>query len=148
MPQRIAAGLLAAAVVATAAPLAAQEDADLTEVSRRAATFLRKLENDPKTAFEDLLANSKLLENDEIDRLTDAAAKHPAKYGAFVAAERVDARRIGQDLVLLTYVYKAERFPVIWRFAFYRPRELDDWAVVSLRFDSKLLDLIRKPLQP
>ena len=42
----------------------------------------------------------------------------------------------------------AERFPLVWRFAFYRPRDSAPWAVVSLRFGSKLLDLQPQPPQP
>ena len=88
--------------------------------------------------------------DDAVDRpafkkLVDAASKLPDQYGAFVAAEQVRRKQVGNDLVLLTYLYKAERYPVVWRFAFYRPRPSDKWTVVSLRFDSKLLDLEGEP---
>lgn len=117
----------------------AQDDADVKDLTDRAQTFLANLGKDPAEAFETLLANSALSGTDEMQRLTTAAEELPTKYGDFLEAERVEARRIGQDLVLLTFLYKAERFPIVWRFAFYRPRE--SWAVVSLRFDSKLLDM-------
>lgn len=143
-----AAALLAALAPLVAAPAAAQDDPDVNELSRRVSVFLREVGEDPEQAFEDLLANSELAESEEIDRLTAAAAQHPQKYGNFVTAERVAARKVGRDLVLLTFLYKAERFPLVWRFAFYRPRESAPWAVVSLRFDSKLLDLQTAPAEP
>ena len=124
---------------AAAGSVYAQDDADVKELSDRASTFLAGLGKDATGSFETLLSNSALSGTDEMERLTAAAKELPSKYGAFIEAERVEARRIGQDLVLLTFLYKAERFPIVWQFAFYRPKE--SWAVVSLRFDSKLLDI-------
>ena len=130
---------LALLMVFTASRARAQDDADVKELTDRAKTFLAGLSKDAAGSFDTLLVNSSLAGTDEMERLTAAAKELPTKYGDFLEAERVEARRVGQDLVLLTFLYKAERFPIVWRFAFYRPRE--SWAVVSLRFDSKLLDI-------
>ena len=150
-PYRLAVAMCAAAVLTltvACGTAAAQDDVEVTDLTRRASAFLRTLDEDPQTAFQELLANSELAESEEITRLAAAAEKLPEKYGAFVASEQVGSRRVGQDLVLLTFLYKAERFPVVWRFAFYRPRESSPWAVVSLRFDSKLLNLQAEPPAP
>ena len=53
---------------------------------------------------------------------------------------------IGNDLVLMKYLYKCETFPVVWYFTFYRtsPRGErtadtgDSWRVIIVRFDTEL----------
>ena len=122
-----------------AVPAVAQNDADVELLTERAESFLTGLGKDAPGAFNVLLANSNLADTDEINRMVTAAKDLPGKYGAFLKAERIEAKRVGQDLVLMTFLYKAERFPIVWRFAFYRPRE--NWVVVAIRFDSRLLDL-------
>lgn len=137
-PSRGAVAAAACLLALLAAPSAPAQD---DEPSRMAMTFLRTLAADPQDAFKKLLAGSKLAKSEEMDKLIVAAANLPEKYGTFVAAEQLRKQQVGEDLVLLTYLYKAESFPVVWRFAFYRPRPSASWSVVSLRFDSKLLEL-------
>ena len=132
--------LLTVIVAASPASLAiAQDDAEIVQLANRARKFLEGLGADPDAAFKDFLADSDLSDSEEVQRLTAAAKELPGKYGDFVAAELIETQRVGEDLVLLTYLYKSDRFPLVWRFAFYRPRET--WGVVSLQFDSKLLAL-------
>jgi hypothetical protein len=100
-------------------------------------------------AFADLLAGSQLLK--QTDALKDLIARTndlEAKYGAFRASEKISAKRVGNDLVLMQYLYKCEHFPVAWHFTFYRTPESVEtrsksgaWRVVAVRFDTDLEQL-------
>ena len=136
---RLCAAVAVGGVLLAAVACPAQEDADVKAVSDRVAAFLDDLSDDPTAAFKTLLDKSSLAGTEDIQRLTAAAAEFPKKYGTYIGSERVAHRKVGQDLILLTYLYKSERFPIVWRFAFYRPRTT--WNLVSVRFDSKLLEL-------
>lgn len=99
-------------------------------------------END---AFDDLLHGSQLLEQtDDVQTLVDKSKLIEDRYGPFQDSERIDARRIGNDLVLMKYLFKCEKFPVIWYFAFYRDFRRtsnttgNDWVVIAVRFDTQL----------
>jgi hypothetical protein len=99
-----------------------------------------------EAAYAKLLAGSQLLTQ------TEALKKQVAKtdelaalYGQYKGFERIADRRVGNDLVLLRYLYKCERFPVVWYFAFYRTpepaaptQENGDWRVILVRFDTNL----------
>ena len=74
--------------------------------------------------------------------LIDGNSRMEGLYGNFIKSERISVREVGDDLVLLKYLHKAERYPVVWYFTFYRPpddREDDQrWVVISVRFDTRL----------
>ena len=70
-------------------------------------------------------------------------------YGRYQGFEQIAAKRIGNDLVLLKYLYKCENLPVVWYFAFYRTpasatttttaaAKDGTWRIVMVRFDTKL----------
>ena len=96
-------------------------------------------------AFQDLLLGSQLLEQTEaVQALEDRSKLIEQRYGPFQDIERIGARRIGKDLVLMKYLFKCENFPVIWYFAFYRDFRRtssatdNEWVVISVRFDTQL----------
>jgi hypothetical protein len=76
--------------------------------------------------------------------LVDKSKEIVARYGAHRESERLSVRRVGKDLVLMKYLFKCERFPVIWYFAFYREQGRpanggeNDWRVISVRFDTQI----------
>jgi hypothetical protein len=73
------------------------------------------------------------------------------RFGSFKDYEKIDAKPIGKDLVIIRYLLKCELYPVVWTFTFYRrptsPTTLTtaaQWQIVGLRFDTNLDILILK----
>jgi hypothetical protein len=98
-------------------------------------------------AYDDLLRDSQLLEQrEQVERLVAQTRELPSRYGNCFGHEFVQAQRVGQegkDLILIRYLYKCERFPVIWHLAFYRrPSSVGDpWRVILIRFDTHVESL-------
>ena len=99
-----------------------------------------------KEAFDELLAGGRLAEQDDsIKTLVTKTKEFDKRFGKYRSHERVAARRVGNDLAVLTYVYKGNDFPVVWYFTFYRDfrdsvsgNEVDDWVIIGVRFDTRL----------
>jgi hypothetical protein len=130
---------------------AAQEEQALADpvvgkLDQRVTRFLDAVASgDPSDAFADLLLGSQLVEQEDAVRLLVARSKEIAqRYGAFRESEQIGAKRIGKDLVLLKYLFKCEKFPLVWYIAFYRQTNRqagtndDQWVVISVRFDTQV----------
>ncbi len=123
-----------------------EKDAVLTLLDGRVSQFLDSVSaGQTQTAFKELLADSQLAKQaDAVKELVARTNDLEIKYGRCQGFEQVFAKRIGNDLVLMRYLYKCENLPVAWYFTFYRtptPGALTKngaWRVVALRFDTKL----------
>jgi hypothetical protein len=108
-------------------------------------------QSDQKSAFDQLLAGGPLADpsrSADVQQLVERHSKLLEKYGPKAGdPELVSTKNSGESLVTLKYLYKTEKFPVVWYFTYYRPRKAsrpeEGWFVVSLRFDTRLelLDL-------
>lgn len=101
--------------------------------------------NEVEVGLNDLLAGSQLLkQKEQITTLIAKTQDLEKRFGTFRNYERVGARRVGQDLVLLRYLYKCEQFPVVWYVTYYRdfnrgdPDDADNYRVIAIRFDTDL----------
>lgn len=124
------------------------QDDPLPALQKRIDTFFLALTADgaePKAAFDELLAGSPLEKSDDVKKLVDEVRKFDDRYGDFLEAEQVSSKRVGKDLVLIKYLYKGQKFPVVWHFAFYRApakaAPARPWAVILLRFDTRVEQL-------
>lgn len=133
-----------AAALALTQPARAQDD-PLPGLQKRIDAFFVALTMDgaePKSAFDELLVGSPLEKSDDVKKLVDEVRKFDDRYGDFLETEQVSARRIGKDLVLMKYLYKGQKFPVVWHFAFYRaPSKAAPsraWTVILVRFDTRV----------
>ncbi len=126
--------------VPVATATAQTPDAEVTRLQARVKTFFDSVTTDatPRRAFDTLLTASPIRQTREED-MTKMVQRYTGlkKYGRYLGFEAVDARRIGNDVVLLRYLYKTENLPVVWYISFYR-RPGSDWFVVSLRFDTRI----------
>ena len=129
---------------AFAATARGQED-PLPAIKKRLDTFFASLTAngaEPKAAFDELLLGSPLEKSDDIKKLVDEVKKFDDKYGDFLEAEQVSAKLVGKDLALVKYLYKGQKYPVVWHFAFYRPPSKGvatrSWSVISVRFDTRV----------
>jgi hypothetical protein len=135
----------------SSAPLFAQrpgegDEPDLSGVYARVNSLLQNLGAEPGSAEKTL---TKFVEGSPLARdekaIQDLAAKikmFDATYGRFVASERISTKHIGDDVLALRYLYKAEQYRVVWYFTFYRPRtsatDTRDWTLIAVRFDTRV----------
>ena len=141
-------------------PVAAQEpdntvDPEIVMLDKKVFEFFAdlqisgSLEEKSKHAFQEVLlkGSTQLLKKEKqpafqaLIKKTDALLKE--KYGKYRGSERISAKSIGKDLVLLTYLYKCEHYPIVWRFTFYRKATnaeptASQWIVIAVRFDTDL----------
>lgn len=125
--------------------LVSQDSEAVIQLDARVSAFFENLRNEQVTsekAFADLLAGSPLEKSDKVKTLIERNNKLAELYGTFVKAERIAAKEVGKDLVLLKYLHKAEKYPVVWYFTYYRPPSVvgDDkeWIIIAVRFDTRL----------
>lgn len=103
-------------------------------------------------AYDELLARSPLRKQEEAIRtLKERTRQIKARFGEYRTFEQVGARAVGDDVMVLTYLYKCEQFPVVWHITYYyRPTDARDplatpgsWQVISIRFDTEIEALAR-----
>lgn len=139
--------LVSAATAAMGQESALQNDPVIAALGARATHFLDSVSGgQTQSAYQDLLAGSPLLKQAEaLKTLVSRTVELEPKYGRYRGCERIGSRRVGNDLVLLKYLYKCDNYPVLWYFTFYRtpaPGDLspedDTWRVITVRFDTEL----------
>ena len=133
--------------VSSAQDVATTPDPVLVALDARVSQFLEGVSmGQAQSAFSELLAGSQLLkQGDILKEVIEKANELKSKYGRYRAFEKISAKRIGGDLVLMKYLYKCENFPVVWYLTFYRTpspgeptAESDTWRVIAVRFDTNL----------
>jgi hypothetical protein len=150
----ISRGLIAVAVLLTLAAggraqetMAPTPDAAVIDaLDARASRFLEGVSlGQAETAFGEFLADSPLAQQtDAVKKLVAATLTIEPRFGKFHGFERIDARQIGKDLVLMKYLYKCENYPVVWYFTFYRDFQRaettsdNNWRAIGVRFDTDL----------
>jgi hypothetical protein len=143
--------LAAGAVLSLAShaqPTPAEADSSLAALEGEATRFLEEVSlGQVDAAYDQLLAASPTLKRSEgLADLKNKTRELEKRYGRYQSFERVGLRRVGQDVVLLKYLYKCENFPVVWYFTFYRPGTSaadalpagSGWRVIALRFDTQI----------
>lgn len=157
-PGRRALGMVGVCVLQAMAVIACGQDSPSLDTQRevtllqvRVETFFDELTDKaigPTLAVRALVADGPLRERtEEVARLVDSAAKLEQRYGVYRGRDSIDAKNIGADLIVLRYLYKAEKFPVVWEFTFYRTDSAAgikrDWSLIALKFDTKLDGILR-----
>ncbi|MFT5528273.1 MAG: hypothetical protein ACI9G1_000419 [Pirellulaceae bacterium] len=127
---------------------AVAQDEIPAEVSKRLADFFGDLsssEVQSDEAFRLLLAGGPLEKRAaDVKKLIDRFAQLKNQYGAYLEHERVDSQAIGSDLLILKYLYKAEDYPILWKFTLYRKPSVGNaspWRVISVSFGTRLESL-------
>jgi hypothetical protein len=132
------------------APAQGPSDPVIDALHQRVSQFLEGVSLGTPTAtsaaYQELLAGSPLAKQTKaVDALIEKTSQLQERFGPYREFEQIAARRVGNDLVLLKYLYKCENFPVVWYFTFYRtpradipPETNDTWRVIIVRFDNEL----------
>ncbi|MDO4587128.1 MAG: hypothetical protein Q4C95_07510 [Planctomycetia bacterium] len=96
----------------------------------------------PKKAFEDILKNSPLRSDEKVTNdLMNGLKEINTRFGNYVSFEEIGTKSIGNDLVVIRYLYKCQNYPVVWYFTYYRPlakTENSSWTLIGFRYDSDL----------
>ena len=133
-------------------PMSAEVAAEVKILRSRVDEFFRSLTTKslggPERAVRQIVDNGPLKErNDDISKLIEQALTLDQKYGPYTGHEEVQVKPVGSDLIFLRYLYKGEKFPVVWCFTFYRAAPIGgisrDWTLIALKFDAKVDTLER-----
>lgn len=133
-------------------PIKTVDTNEIKTLERRLESFFTTLTSrspnaGPDQAFRDLLTGGPLLANEQkLKEIVDSAKNLPDRYGEFINYEKVRQASVGEDVCVMTYLYKGKAYPVAWHFTFYRGETAFDkgtWACIGVRFDSKVEELAR-----
>ena len=148
-PALLAASIVAAPVVRAQAPESPKDPVETVSAPVN-AFFQSVIAGQVDEAFKQLLVGSPLASPTSAAKKKAVAAlvvktKDLSRlYGEARAFESVEQRMIGKDVVVLKYLYKCERFPVVWYFTYYRDQKADlagatrQWFLISVRFDTAI----------
>jgi hypothetical protein len=143
------------AAVAARAQTPDKPDAEVEKLGRSVETFLDTAGRSTnasnstqlQSAFQQLLQSSPLAaQTASLSGLTEKTLDLKTKYGEFRTWERIAAKRVGNDVVVLRYLYKCASYPVVWHVTYYRPPPAsgstlttdETWRVIAVRFDTDL----------
>jgi hypothetical protein len=136
------------ASLAVAQDRTSQQQAEVDKLQLGVEDFFKGLNNPmvgAEQAFSALVGKGPLKsKSEELTSLIDKASKLETRYGRYTGHDFASAKTVGNDLVILRYLYKGERFPVVWHFYYYRPANgaatltKGDWNLIEIRFDTNL----------
>ncbi len=124
---------------------------DIETLKESIVKFFEGLSSDPNTengiekAFKDFLDDSPLKENENLKtKFTNDVRAIRQNFGVYVSYEPIGVKMVGSDLVVFRYLYKFEKYPVVWYFTYYRsPKSAGSdpssgWKLIGFRFDTNL----------
>ena len=99
-------------------------------------------------AFEELLQPSSFGSSSaEVTDLRKEVEKAGRQFGEMQNWERHESKQIGSDIVLVRYILKYDKHPVMWTFLFYRKpsgtmsmSSPSTWELIQLDFDSNFFE--------
>jgi hypothetical protein len=111
--------------------------------SNDAEHFLRKVTTqDSDAAFDQLFAGSGFAESKPQDLVTLKSQTKMAMglYGTPLGLEKIWEEDLSPSLKRLVYLQKFEKYPVVWEFYFYKPK--DRWVINTLKFQDQVSPLV------
>lgn len=129
-----------------------QQQAEIEKLQGGIEDFFKAFNNPtigPELAFNTLVGKGPLKNKEELPGLIEKAGKLEVRYGRYTGHDVASVKTVGNDLVILRYLYKGERFPLVWHFYYYRPgngampSSKGDWSLIEIRFDTNLDGLDR-----
>ncbi len=128
--------------------------ASLEVLSTRTRDFLQDVSlGKVSDAYGRLLEGSSLAgETQSLAELVQKTGELEPRYGRCWSFERLSARPLGSDVVVLNFLYKCQRLPLVWRVVWYRTpggngnsTVSENWQVISIRFDTDWDRAIESP---
>jgi len=78
----------------------------------------------------------------EVDALKNKIQENLSSIGKFTGYQLLETKSAGKDLILLVFIAKHERLPLIFKMLFYKP--LDKWEIQDLSFDNNVDEVLRE----
>jgi len=118
------------------------QENDTLILQGRIKTFFTSLERSSvQIAYQEMLSGSQQDAIQEIVLKTENSIKEGTRW----RLEFLEAKPVGDDLMLVRYLYKSETHPVIWYFTFYRPQSgTRTWNCIGIRFDTDYDSLFKE----
>ncbi len=126
--------IFAAYSAADAAP-----SADTATARAKAETlFSTIIGGDASKAFDGLLAGSVIAEKQSgaAYTLRNQLESGMRAYGRPVGFDLVEEKTFGPSLVRFVYIFRLEKYPLVWEFFFYRTG--DAWLPIEVRFNDQI----------
>ncbi|MBE7157587.1 MAG: hypothetical protein INR62_03985 [Rhodospirillales bacterium] len=105
----------------------------------RAETFFRTvIGGDTSKAFDALMEGSLIptSQPDAVSRLKSQLETGLRVYGRPVGFDLLEEKAFGPSLVRCVYIFRLEKYPLVWQFFFYKGA--DRWLPVNVRFNDSL----------
>ena len=131
--------LFGAALICLAPGVPAAPPADAATAQIKAETlFSTIIAGDDSKAFDGLLAGSVIAEKQSgaAYSLRNQLENGMRLYGRPVGFDLVEAKSFGPSLVRLVYIFRLEKYPLVWEFFFYKSR--GEWMPIEVRFNDEL----------
>ena len=125
---------LAAHAVGAAAP-----SAGTTAAQAKAETlFSTVIAGDTSKAFDGLLSGSVIAEKQSgaASALRNQLENSMRLYGRPIGFDLVEEKTFSPSLVRFVYIFRLEKYPLIWEFFFYKSG--DAWMPIEVRFNDQL----------
>ena len=135
-------------------PPASTEEASL---DRRVEAFFSSLEQAntstaTETAFENLFQDGTQVSRTSSEALENMSSRFielssSSELARMLGSEKIGAKRVGRDVILLKYLTKHDNAPLLWSFTFYRPPSRTTgsitstpttWNLILVRLDTDL----------
>lgn len=115
------------------------------DAKKQVDEFFRLLtEGRVDTAYEQLVKGTKLAElPKDLAGMKDQTRKAIQAYGDINGYDLTDQKTVGTRLVRLTCLSLNKRFPIRWRFYFYK--QSDTWKLIDIRVNDRLGEMFDEP---
>ena len=94
------------------------------ELDTRIVTFFRALMRSNSSALDEFLRRSVFsasgMDSPSVEQLRTEIDKAKTEFGEIIDFERIEFKRVGEDVYVFRYILKYEQHPVMWKFTFYR----------------------------
>jgi len=131
-------------ILLTCTPLFAQDKPKPLEPQAQVDLFFKGLvEGRVDAAYDGLLAGTKIGEAaKDVAMLKEKTREAIRVFGDMSGAEKIDVRNVGTRLQKITSLSLGKRFPIRWRFYFYKAEE--NWQLIDIRIDDRLGDMFEE----
>lgn len=111
------------------------------------AFFEALARKDVTGAYEQLAKGSVIAEKpEEMGQLKSKTKQALELFGEIQGREVVEVKNVGTRLAGVTCLSIGKKFPLRWRFYFYRAEQ--EWKLIDIRVDDRLVEMFGEPLKP